>query len=281
VNTPALWSDILPRLRSDGHKYDRGHALVVSGGIGHTGAARLAARGALRAGAGLVSVVTPTEALAVNAAQLTAIMLRLCDTPKEFADLLTDVRFNAIVLGPALGVGPGTRDWVQTALATDRGTVLDADALTSFAGDPGDLAALIAGDRAHPVVITPHEGEFRRLFSGDDPGVKPVHGGSKLDRARAAAKFTGAITILKGADTVIAAPPSTRMGHPISAPPGLVTCSAALSRACSRKACPGLRQLARRCGSTPKPARVSGRVSLRRTSPSSCRTCFANCSGKA
>jgi NAD(P)H-hydrate epimerase len=206
VNTPALWLDVLPRLRLDGHKYDRGHALVVSGDVGHTGAARLAARGALRVGAGLVSVVTPTEALAVNAAQLTAIMLRLCDTPKEFADLLTDPRFNAIALGPALGVGPGTRDWVQTALATDRGTVLDADALTSFAGEPGELAALIAAERTKPVVITPHEGEFRRLFSGDDPGVKPVHGGSKLDRARAAAKFTGAITILKGADTVIAAP---------------------------------------------------------------------------
>lgn len=206
VNTSALWSDVLPRLRLDGHKYDRGHALVVSGDIGHTGAARLAARGALRAGAGLVSVVTPADALAVNAAQLTAIMLRVCDTPKQFADLLTDKRFNAIVLGPALGVGPGTRDWVQTALAADRGTVLDADALTSFTGEPGELAALITAERAHPVVITPHEGEFRRLFSGDDPRVQQVDDGSKLDRARAAARFTGAVTILKGVDTVIAAP---------------------------------------------------------------------------
>jgi hydroxyethylthiazole kinase-like uncharacterized protein yjeF len=206
VNTPALWSDVVPRLRSEGHKYDRGHALVVSGGIAHTGAARLAARGALRAGAGLVSVVTPAEALAVNAAQLTAIMLRVCDTPDEFADLLTDRRFNAIVLGPALGVGPDTRDWVRTALAADRGTVLDADALTSFAGEPAHLAALTATKRAHQVVITPHDGEFRRLFSGDDARVQPVQNGSKLDRARAAAKFTGAVTILKGADTVIAAP---------------------------------------------------------------------------
>jgi hydroxyethylthiazole kinase-like uncharacterized protein yjeF len=206
ANEPVLWSGALPCLRPDGHKYDRGHAVVVSGELGHTGAARLAARGALRAGAGLVTVVTPKGALLVNAAQLTAIMLRVCDDPDDLTELLRDERFNAIALGPALGVGPATRNWVAAALAADRGTVLDADALTSFAGEPGALAALIVPDRARPVVITPHEGEFRRLFAGDDPAVQNIHKGSKLDRARAAARFLGAVTILKGADTVIATP---------------------------------------------------------------------------
>jgi NAD(P)H-hydrate epimerase len=206
TNDPALWSSALPRLRPDGHKYDRGHALVLSGGPGHTGAARLAARGALRAGAGLVSVVTPSEALAMNAARLTAIMLRVCDKAEDLAELLTDQRFNAIALGPALGVSAATRDWVRTALAADRGTVLDADALTSFAGEPHALAALVGAGRACPVVITPHEGEFARLFSGDDPGLATIGQGSKLERARAASRFMRAVTILKGADTVIAAP---------------------------------------------------------------------------
>jgi hydroxyethylthiazole kinase-like uncharacterized protein yjeF len=207
ANAPGLWRDALHRPAPDSHKYDRGHALVLSGGPGHTGAARLAARGALRAGAGLVSVVTSARALGVNAAHLTAIMLQVCDDPDELSDLLGDERYNALALGPALGVGEATRAWVSTALEADRGTVLDADALTSFAGEAPALAALIEPGRAHPVVLTPHTGEFARLFSGTDPETAAIAAApSKLERARAAARFTGAVVVLKGADTVIAAP---------------------------------------------------------------------------
>lgn len=210
ANTPDLWLRCYPRPEQAGHKYDRGHALAVSGGPAHTGAARLAARGALRAGAGLVSVVTSARALAVNAAHLTAIMMRVCDDPDEFSDLLTDERFNALVLGPALGVGETTRRWVEAALEADRATVLDADALTSFAGEADALAALTHGPRERPVVLTPHEGELKRLLSG--PGEASAEARevaarpSKLERALGLAAFTGAVVVLKGADTVIADP---------------------------------------------------------------------------
>lgn len=210
VNVPALWAGALPRPGADGHKYDRGHALVVSGAPAHTGAARLAARGALRAGAGLVSVVTSARALAVNAAHLTAIMMRVCDDPDEFSDLLTDDRFNAIALGPALGIGGATRAWVAAAIEADRATVLDADALTSFSGEVEALRALTSAPRERPVVMTPHEGEMKRLFAGrDEPSAEArsvMDHASKLDRARAAASFMGCVLVLKGADTVIAAP---------------------------------------------------------------------------
>ena len=207
ANAPSLWLDHLRRPAMDGHKYDRGHALVLSGPPGHTGAARLAARGALRSGAGLVSVVTSARALGVNAAHLTAIMLQVCDDADELSDLLGDERYNTLALGPALGIGEATRKWVATALEADRGTVLDADALTSFAGDADALAALIAPDRENPVVLTPHAGEFTRLFAGDDQTLAAIrNNASKVERARAAARFTGAVVVLKGADTVIAAP---------------------------------------------------------------------------
>jgi NAD(P)H-hydrate epimerase len=201
ANGPALWMHAFPQLRATGHKYDRGHALIVSGGPAHTGAARLAARGALRSGAGLVSVVTSARALAVHAAHLTAIMMRVCDDPDEFSDLLTDDRFNTLVLGPALGVGEATRSWVEAALEADRATVLDADALTSFAGEADALAALIDPGREAPVVLTPHDGEFSRLF-GKEAAAEP----SRLVRARLASEWMGAIVVLKGPDTVIASP---------------------------------------------------------------------------
>jgi hydroxyethylthiazole kinase-like uncharacterized protein yjeF len=210
ANAPELWRPVFPRLDPAGHKYDRGHALVVSGGPGHTGAARLAARGALRAGAGLVSVVTSARALSVNAAHLTAIMMRVCDDPDEFSDLLTDDRFNALALGPALGVGEVARRWVEAALEADRATVLDADALTSFSGEAEAFASLTRAPRETPIVLTPHEGELKRLLAGSGEICAEARGvagrPSKLDRALGLAALTRAIVVLKGADTVVAGP---------------------------------------------------------------------------
>lgn len=197
ANGPALWRGDLPFPAPDAHKFMRGHALVLSGGATATGAARLAARAALRAGAGLVTLLSPREALAVNAAHLTAIMLSPCDSADELAARMDDPRVTAFVLGPGAGVGPELCALVSVALAASRAVVLDADALTSFAGDLETLARLIASSPA-PVVLTPHEGEFARLF-GDIAG-------SKLQRAQQAAGLTGAIIVLKGPDTVIAAP---------------------------------------------------------------------------
>ena len=136
-NTPSLWSYPQPRAR--GHKYDRGHCVVVSGGASQTGAARLAARGALRIGAGLVSVASPRDALAVNAAHLTAIMLKGFKGAAGLAEVLSDKRLNTVVIGPGLGVGGETRALVDAVLKSGAGVVLDADALTSFQDDPEAL----------------------------------------------------------------------------------------------------------------------------------------------
>ena len=210
----------MPRI--DGHKYARGHAVVVSGDIAATGAARLSARGALRAGAGLVTLASPRDALAVNAAALTAVMVRAIDTVVEFAELLTDKRLNACVIGPGAGVGARTRDFVLTALSAKRGLVLDADALTSFAEAPDRLFEAIKASHDPQVVLTPHEGEFPRLFS-DISNKHPKR--SKLERVRAAAERCGAVVLLKGPDTVVASPDG-RATIAANAPPWLATAGA-------------------------------------------------------
>ena len=200
INGLALWDQALPRPGLSSHKYERGHTLVASGGATRTGAARLAARAALRIGSGLVTVASPPEALGVNAAHLTAIMLRGCDGPEGLNTILQDPRFNALVLGPALGIHAGTRAMVAVAVHARRSLVLDADALTSFEG----LASELHGAFRHaPTVLTPHDGEFSRLFKGHPDLLDPA---SKVERARRAAAYTGAVLVLKGADTVIAAP---------------------------------------------------------------------------
>jgi hydroxyethylthiazole kinase-like uncharacterized protein yjeF len=233
ANGPALWGAHYPQPNVDGHKYKRGHALVLSGSLAHTGAARLSARGALRAGAGLVTVATPTDALAVHAAALTAIMTRVCDSAADLTELLGDKRKNVVVMGPGLGVGEATREFVLTALAQPdapgepRSIVLDADALTSFAGDAMRLAnAIKASDKV--VVLTPHDGEFAQLFATkegelrDHPQVELLASPSKLDRTRAGAALMGAILLLKGADTVVAEP-NGRASINHGAPPWLAT----------------------------------------------------------
>jgi ADP-dependent NAD(P)H-hydrate dehydratase / NAD(P)H-hydrate epimerase len=215
-NAPELWGAHFPTPRVDGHKYGRGHAVVVSGGLSFTGAARLAARGALRAGAGLVTIASPRDALAVNAAASLAVMVRPVDGAKELADFLRDPRKNAVVLGPAGGVGAEMRQLVLAALAGERAVVLDADTLTSFADAPQALIAALR-TRTTATLLTPHEGEFARLFKSLVDESQP-----KLERARAAAAEAGAVVLLKGADTVVAAPDG-RAAIADNAPPFLAT----------------------------------------------------------
>lgn len=223
LNTPSAWLEHLPKPSLAGHKYARGHAVVVSGPIGQTGAARLCARGALRAGAGLVTVATPAAALPIHAVALTAVMTRVADDADGLAAILSDPRKNVAAMGPGLGVGPGTRAMVHAALrapesgdGAPRALVLDADALTSFAEDPHELFAAIAAS-AHAVVLTPHDGEFARLFGAvlDVEAPKP-------DRVRAAAVASGAIVVLKGPDTTIAHP-DARASIAMSEAPWLAT----------------------------------------------------------
>jgi hydroxyethylthiazole kinase-like uncharacterized protein yjeF len=219
LDDPALWRAQFPYPRIDGHKYSRGHAVVVSGGAVTTGAARLAARAALRAGAGLVTIAAPREALAILAAANTAVMVRPVDGADELAAFLTDRRFNAVVLGPGGGVGASLRAQVLAALAGERAVVLDADALTSFADTPAALFGAIQGRPGRATVLTPHEGEFARLFRASPQATEPQ---SKLDRALAAARIAGATVLLKGPDTVVAHPDG-RTAINANAPPWLAT----------------------------------------------------------
>jgi ADP-dependent NAD(P)H-hydrate dehydratase / NAD(P)H-hydrate epimerase len=219
ANIPELWRGHFAMPKRDGHKYDRGHAVVVSGPMWSTGAARLAARGALRAGAGLVTIASPREALAVNAAANLAIMVRPVDGAAEFETFLADRRINAVALGPGLGVGERTCELVLTALAGERAVVLDADAMTSFATDPQRLAKALKSRSGPRTILTPHEGEFSRYFGALN--VKSQVG-SKLERTRLAAELTGAVIVLKGPDTVIAAPDG-RAAISANAPPYLAT----------------------------------------------------------
>ena len=219
ADAPPLWRDAFPRLYPRGHKYSRGHAVVVSGGLPVTGAARLAARAALRAGAGLVTIATPREALTVNAAASLAVMVRPVDGPSELAEFLADKRRNSVVLGPGGGVGAAMRDQVLAALRSEAAVLLDADALTSFADEPTALVSAIGKRTGGGAVLTPHDGEFSRLFSKIDDISKS---NSKLEKVRLAAGILGAVIVLKGPDTVIAAP-DRRAAIANNAPPTLAT----------------------------------------------------------
>jgi hydroxyethylthiazole kinase-like uncharacterized protein yjeF len=203
VNEPALWRAAYPVPQPEGHKYERGHAVVASGPMHATGAARLAARAALRAGAGLVTVAAPTRAVPVLAASLVAVMVREANGAKGLVKLLGDPRLNAVLLGPGQGMGKPTRDAVIAVARLGRAMVVDADAISSFAGDSESLAKLLKKNPKSRAILTPHEGEFARLFKREPQLLKTE---SKLERARGAARLLGAGVLLKGPDTVVAAP---------------------------------------------------------------------------
>jgi NAD(P)H-hydrate epimerase len=213
-NQPVLWAGVYPWRGPDDHKYRFGHA-VVTGGATVTGAARLAARAALRVGAGLVTLACPREALSIYALAMPSVITAPLESARDFDDLLSDPRKNAVLLGPGNGVTEETRGRVLATLGAGKRTVLDADALTVFEAEPGTLFAAIDDS----VVLTPHEGEFERLF----PDL--ANAGSKLSRARAASAASGAVVLLKGADTVIAAPDG-RAAINANAPSELATAGA-------------------------------------------------------
>ncbi len=224
LNSPIVWRNCLQASALSHHKYNRGHTLVYSGPPHATGAARLSARGALRIGSGLVTLAAPADAVAIVAAHLTAIMIAPWHNTASAIELSGDPRINSVVIGPGFGVGDElcaialavlgnhTRTELRDNGSASPCVVLDADALTSFTDRRKELFSAIAGCPSD-VVLTPHDGEYNRLFEC---------AGSRLDRARYAASQSGAIVVLKGPDTVVAAPDG-RATINNNAPPTLAT----------------------------------------------------------
>lgn len=193
LNAPALWKHLLPLPKPDANKYSRGHTVVLGGPMQMTGASRLSAMAALRSGSGLVSIASSQDALPIYAMTLTAVMTKQVDNASQLATLLEDARISALLVGPGAGVTEKTRETTLQALKSKKACVVDADALTIFQFNTKPLFDAISG----PTVLTPHEGEFERLFTTK---------GVKTERAKEAAKQSGAVIVLKGNDTVIAAP---------------------------------------------------------------------------
>jgi hydroxyethylthiazole kinase-like uncharacterized protein yjeF len=209
-NMPALWLKSFPVPAVDAHKYKRGHVGIFSGGPSATGASRLSAMAAARSGAGAVTVLSPGNAMQVNAAHLTSIMLREANTVADVHEFIGERRPSAFVLGPGFGIGERAQNLALAVLGTERqaatggidGMVLDADGITSFREAPDALFQAARRPNAPVLVMTPHDGEFGRLF----PDIGVDRSLSKLAKARAAAERANAILVYKGADTVIAAP---------------------------------------------------------------------------
>ena len=193
LNIPALWQNYLPLPGVDSHKYTRGYSLVIGGGISSTGAARLAALSALRTGSGLVSIACDAKSLPVYAASLLSVMLKLANNEDELDALLDNKHISTVLIGPGCGVSEQTRNQTLRILSHKKPCVIDADAISVFSQAPDVLFSAIGG----PVVMTPHEAEFSRLFSLQ---------GTREDRACAAAKTSNACIVLKGHHTIIAAP---------------------------------------------------------------------------
>ncbi|MFK7892613.1 MAG: NAD(P)H-hydrate dehydratase [Granulosicoccus sp.] len=200
-NLPGVFESLLPQISGDTHKFQRGHVLVRSGPIHSTGAARLSATTALYCGAGLVTMASSTEALSVNASHMTAVMLACCDSLTQWQDLLGDKRINTVVTGPANGLDENTQVATLAALASGKRCVLDADALSCWQGRQAEFIHALKSAKSWPV-LTPHAGEFSRVFADTAATRAP----SKLHQAKEAAMMSGAVIVFKGADTVISAP---------------------------------------------------------------------------
>ena len=207
-NLPVLWQSQLPKLKKNSNKYTRGHTVIV-GGYPLTGAARLAALAAARAGSGLTTIITPEVAFPIYASALTSIMVRPYKNSKDFRSLVCDSRISAFLIGPGAGVNEETRQHVLTILRTGKSVVLDADAISAFKNDSDKLKCAIDSK----CVMTPHEGEFTRLFD---------LGSDRVRSANNAASTSGAVIVLKGAETIIASPDG-RYTVNRNAPPTLAT----------------------------------------------------------
>ncbi len=211
-NAPPLWQALLPEPGLSTHKYTRGHAVVVAGAEA-TGAARLAATAAARSGCGLVTALMPERSHGLFGSLAASILTRPFQTPEAAATLFGDPRVHAMLIGPGAGVNAETQTLVFAALATGKPTVLDADALTVFQDDPKALFSAVRG----PVILTPHSGEFARLF----PSLAKIN--NKITQAAAAARTSSAVVVLKGSDTVIATPKSHTVIVNDTAPAWLAT----------------------------------------------------------
>jgi NAD(P)H-hydrate epimerase len=214
-NSPELWCSYYPVLKKDGNKYDRGHALIYGGEV-MTGAARLAARAAQRMGAGLVTLATPSKSLPIYATALESVIVREANDVAAWEELLADTKRNTVLIGPGLGLGALQRKLVLAALYVRKPCVLDADALSNFANDPATLLSKLHTE----CVMTPHEGEFSRVFGHAISADAP-----KIERAQQAAKIAGCVVLLKGAETIIAAPDGQHVVNN-NAPPWLATAGA-------------------------------------------------------
>lgn len=196
-NAPSLWQPLLPKPDASSHKYSRGYVLIY-GGYPTTGAARLAAFAAARTGAGMTAIAVPEIALAIFASQLLSIMAKPYSTIEQLEALITDKRVGAFLIGPGAGVTEETQHSTVAMLRTEKPVVIDADALSVFAEQVHILKSSIVA----PCILTPHDGEFERLF-GTRPG-KQLH--ERIEQTLWATAQSGAVVLLKGAQTVIAAP---------------------------------------------------------------------------
>jgi len=207
-NEPMLWLDSLPRLTADSHKYTRGHTVIV-GGYPMTGAARLSALAAARIGSGLTTLLVPQVAFPIYASALTSIVVKPFDDAVTFNQLIEDARITSFLIGPGAGVNDETRAHTLQLLATNHPIVLDADAITVLQGDTDLLSQYLHAN----CILTPHEGEFKRLFRLTE---------NRVLSAQQAAASCGAIIVLKGSRTVIASPNGQTIINE-NAPPTLAT----------------------------------------------------------
>lgn len=207
-NSPKLWSDMLPKLDKASNKYSRGHTCII-GGYPLTGASRLSAMAAARIGSGLTTLLVPEVAFSIYASALTSIMVRPFGDAESFNHNIKDARISCFLIGPGAGISDASRNQATSLLKTTKPVVLDADAITVFQNDLGSLISHIH----HDCVLTPHEGEFKRLFELTE---------NRITSAQQAAKECGAIIVLKGNETIIAAPDGKIIINR-NAPPTLAT----------------------------------------------------------